>query len=177
MLKLQSIAPEWLGDIASDQADDPRPFLLSGVRVAFNPIDDDVYERCQQAMTAVVAETGDNAKGLKAAQDVLLRHGIAAWEGIGDAAGEPIAVTPATVEAFIRDPRTRWPAIAAYVTPFLAWDTEGNASAGSPPGTGATATLARTTAASRAAKTGKGALSARTRSMRRSPRRAKASGG
>lgn len=174
MFRLQSVEPEWLGSIASDDPEDPRPFLISGVRMAFRPIDDDGFDEAKAAMVAALAESGDEAAALKAAQRVLLRRGIALWQGIGDRDGKPIPPSPEAIESAIRDPRIADPAAGVYVTPFLLWDAEGNGSAGSPSGTGAAAMPARDIASSAAKRTRRAvAKPARTGKARnqRQPRR------
>ena len=130
MLRLQPPEPEWLGAIPSTDKKDKRPFLMKGVRMAFNPIDDEGFDAGQAAMLGELEATGDQLKALKLAQSELLRRGIADWEGLGDKDGNKLAVTPEAIERVIRDPRIRPHMVDAYVTPFLMWDAEGNASAG-----------------------------------------------
>ena len=152
MLKLQPTEPEWLGPIPGAD-DDPRPFLLPGVRVRFAPIGPKAFRAAGQACVKVLtsAEEGaepDNEEASDAiAREVIVR-GIVEWEGIGDEDGEPLAVSDAAKAAFIGDARTFLAAEAAYVTPFLLRDAEKNGSAGSPPGTGTKATPAPDTALS-----------------------------
>lgn len=143
MLKLQPLEPEWLGRIASLDPDDPRPYLLAGVRVRFAPIG---RKAVRAARMAVRDALGEDADDLINAGDALscelIRRGIVEWEGVGDLDGEVIPVSPASIELFLADIGRFEAADDAYVRPWAKRDMEGNASAGSPIGTGAAATPA-----------------------------------
>lgn len=72
----------------------------------------------------------------------LARRAVVDWEGVGDANGNPLAVTPEGIDALL----SLWPIFEAfnlhYVSPGMLLDAEKNVSAPSPTGTsvGATAT-------------------------------------
>jgi hypothetical protein len=75
----------------------------------------------------------------------MARWGILEWEGIGDADGKPVDVTPENIDALLE----HWQVFDAidgkYVLPALIQDAEKNGSSLSPNGTsaGATATARR----------------------------------
>jgi hypothetical protein len=146
MLKL---APEWLGDIPSNDPGDLRPFLLPGVRVCFAPVGKKAARAGGEAVRDIlVADEGAVVAASDAIGESLLRHGIVAWEGVGDADGNPLPVNSETVEAFIANADAYGAADQAYITPWIMRDREKNASAGSLPGTGAVETPAKDTARS-----------------------------
>ena len=156
MLKLQSREPEWLD-------------IMPGVRVLFAPIG---IKAVREGREAVRETLGEEDEDLQRAGDALtrtlLRRSILEWEGIGGPDGELLPVTPATIEMFLDDPRAFEAADFAYVRPWILRDMEGNASAGSPNGTGAVATPADDIARSPARPRKKGgARSARTGSTKR----------
>ncbi|MGW8204403.1 hypothetical protein ACWGM0_17890 [Sphingomonas bisphenolicum] len=82
----------------------------------------------------VIEQAGD------ALSDSLLRSGIIGWEGVGDAHGEPVPLTPDNLDLFLADP-TRWEALdSAYVRPFMLRELEKNVSSLSRNGISAGAT-------------------------------------
>ena len=111
--------------------------LMPGVRVRFRPIGRLALRRAREAMRTVIAEQGVEARqdAGDAFSDTLIREGIVEWEGIGDAEGQVLPVTPDTITAFLADPRLFEEADAAYVLPWLARDAEKNVSAPSSNGT------------------------------------------
>ena len=70
----------------------------------------------------------------------LARRAVLDWEGVGDAAGDPLVVSPDGVDALL----DVWPVFEAFQTGYVAkgllLDAEKNASAPSPTGTSAGAT-------------------------------------
>lgn len=100
----------------------------------------------------VIEQAGD------ALSDSLLRSGIIGWEGVGDAHGEPVPLTPDNLDLFLADP-SRWEALdSAYVRPFMLRELEKNASSLSRNGTSAGATQAKATANRSAKRSGKVAV-------------------
>ena len=165
MLKLGSGEPEWLD-------------ILPGVRVQFAPIG---IKAVRAARTAAMAALQANRDDVEEAGDIftreMLRRGILAWEGVGNAEGEPVPVSPEAIALFLSNPRAYEAADRAYVTPWVQADMEGNASAGSPNGTGAGATPATNIAGSVAAPTKPAAaVSAPTSRTSSKPRKRKPSG-
>ncbi len=86
----------------------------------------------------------------------VARRGVTAWEGVGDAGGTPVPVTPEGIDALL----DIWPVFEAFQTrclaPHLMLDAEKNASAPLPNGTsaGATATAKPARARARTARRG-----------------------
>lgn len=69
-----------------------------------------------------------------ALSDSLLRSGIIDWEGVGDAAGEPVPLTDDNLRLLLADP-SRFEALdAAYVRPFVERELEKNGLSPSPNG-------------------------------------------
>lgn len=166
MLRMQAIEPFWL-DIAE------------GARVQMRPIGPKAFRAARAACFLVLAsDDPDSEEASDALCRELIRRGIIAWEGIGDAEGEVIATpTPETIEMFVYEPETFLPTQALYVYPYLARDAEGNGSAGSPDGIGTKATPAPIIAKKPAtSKTVRAAPIVRTASTNARPKRAKPSG-
>ncbi|WP_299131679.1 hypothetical protein [uncultured Amaricoccus sp.] len=86
----------------------------------------------------------------------VARRVVTAWEGVGDAGGTPVPVTPEGIDALL----DIWPVFEAFQTrclaPHLMLDAEKNASAPLPNGTsaGATATAKPARARARTARRG-----------------------
>lgn len=104
--------------------------ILPGVRVQFRPISvaDMLIARSSAAETLSDAAKVEGVAPLDRASTVaagaaftrsLARSGIAAWEGVGDAAGKLVDPTPATIDQLLEI----WPAFDAidrlYVGPAL----------------------------------------------------------
>lgn len=120
--------------------------LVPGVRVEVEPISVASMLIAREAVAGVLAP-GDaaegedprevNARASVALVRTLCRRGIRRWEGVGDADGNAVAVSPETVDALL----AVWPVYDAldllYVTPALRRSAEKNASARSPVGTSA----------------------------------------
>ncbi|WCT73929.1 hypothetical protein PQ455_01465 [Sphingomonas naphthae] len=125
--------------------------VLPGVRVQFAPIGPKSFRAAQQAcLTALNADAEDKEEASDEMSRELIRRGIMAWEGVGNAHGDPVAVTPEAVELFLSDPLAFAAACSVYTTPFFIRNAEGNGFAGSLDGTGAEATPASDTATSSA---------------------------
>ena len=110
---------------------DREPFwldLLPGVRVQFRPITVAAILLARTAAADVLRAGGDDAmvKAGCAFTRSLAHSGIAAWEGIGDADGNPVEPTKDTIDAALE----LWPLFDAidrlYVAPALPQDVEKN---------------------------------------------------
>lgn len=182
MLKLGAAPSGWLD-------------LLPGVRARFDAIDRPMIRAARRAASAFIVdhpdmEAEDRKEGAGDAFTAeLIRLGLREWEGIGDPAGQPLAVdAPGAVDQFLAEPLLFEAADQAWIVPWAAQAAEKNVSSPSPAGTSVTATGARTTAGSaakRAKKAGKAATGAKpgaaaknapTASTSRAPTRAKRSG-
>ncbi|MFE1601633.1 hypothetical protein [Methylobacterium sp. ID0610] len=126
MLRLASSAePSWLD-------------LLPGVRVRVRPASVAMMLAAREAVGKVVR--GDDREDVDLRTNIALvgelaRRAIVEWEGVGDADGVPIPVTPEHVDRLME----HWPAFdefdTRYVGPALRRDAEKNASSSSPNGT------------------------------------------
>jgi hypothetical protein len=145
--------------------------LPHGVRVEVRPLTTAVTEAAlaeaqkRSAAEAVEAETasaagqpldplglnGGNAAWLTGQRlqwyvEALARYGIVAWEGLADADGAPLAVTPAAIEAFAAHPDLAKAFLTEYGASLHRLAAEGNASAptsgGEPAEAGASAPAA-----------------------------------
>jgi hypothetical protein len=147
MLRLDlSAEPRWLD-------------LGHGVRLRVAPLTTAlmVASRSDPALEVLPSTASDEARALIFAK-AIARIAVTAWEGVGDADGTPVPVSPEGVDALLEV----WPIFeefqATYVAGGLLLDAEKNVSAPSPPGTsaGATATARpahRATASSEPART------------------------
>ncbi len=136
MRKLGILPSGWLGTIASDDPADPRPFLVPGVRVRFEPVSRRAVRDARAACAAVLQQfEGDFQEASDALTREMVRHGIVEWEGVGDAGGDIVPVSPDTISMFIADVDLCEAAEAVYVQPWLVRDTEKNGSAASSLGT------------------------------------------
>jgi hypothetical protein len=126
-------APRWLD-------------LLPGVRLKLRPLTTAlmVSARADPAVEALPPEATTEELALAMAKAVA-RLAILEWEGVGDAEGNPVGVTPEGIDALLEI----WPAFEAfqgdYVAKGLLLEQEKNASAPSPTGptVGAKATARR----------------------------------
>ena len=130
MLKLDLTAePEWLD-------------LGHGVRVHVLPCTSGVMAaaRGSDAVESLVAAGASEAELALALARAMAGIAILDWEGVGDAGGKPVPVTPEAASALI----DIWPIFEAFQARYLAkgllLDQEKNASAPSPSGTSAGAT-------------------------------------
>ena len=131
MIRLQlSPDPQWLD-------------LGHGVRLQLLPLTTAlmVATRSDPEVQSLEADaSNDNRAAIFAA--ALARRAVVDWEGVGDADGTVIAVSPEGIDALL----SLWPIFEAfnlhYISPGMLLDAEKNVSAPSPTGTsvGATAT-------------------------------------
>jgi hypothetical protein len=174
--------PRW---ITLFDAADGRP----AVRVLFARPSRSLKRRAQRAAAELLGEIVegeerdpfDLADAGDAFSEDMLRRAILDWEGIGDAKGKVLPVTPESIELFIADQALLDRADELYVLPELRRDAEKNASSALSAGTGRAATPESATASSAAperpkAKAKAAATNAHTSSTRRAAKRAKASG-
>ena len=126
MLKLDLTAePRWLD-------------LCHGVRLHVAPLTTAlmVAARSDPVLEALPSTSTDEERAIAFAK-AIARIAVSDWEGVGDADGAPIHVTPAGINALLEV----WPIFEAfqaiYVSNGLLLDAEKNASAPSPAGTSA----------------------------------------
>lgn len=145
MLQLDS----WLEVIPAD-GDTPA------VRVKLRPIGRAAARDARDAAlaSAGIAETDAALYNDRVAM-ALIRACLIDWQGVGDADGVPVAVSPETVAAFLDHPGVLERLTEAFVAPWLARELEKNGFAGSPNGISTRVTPAPTTAASPAGATKK----------------------
>lgn len=175
--------PRWLGDIPSGDPNDPRPFFVPGVRVRFARASRSLKRRAQVAASGLLGEAGENehhdplnlADAGDAFSEEMIRRGIVEWEGIGDAEGSTLPVSPEAIEMFIADPDLFDRADQLYVLPEVLRDAEKNGLSASPAGTGEAETPAADIASSAAA-AATDAASAPTSSRNRKPKPGRKSG-
>jgi hypothetical protein len=125
-----------------DLTSEPRWLDLGhGVRLRAAPLTTAsmVASRSDPAVEALPATSSDEQRALVFAK-AIARLSVTDWEGVGDADGNPVPVTPAGIDALLEI----WPIFeafqASYVAKGLLLDAEKNASAPSPTGTSAGAT-------------------------------------
>ena len=112
--------------------------LAPGVRVHLRPLTTAlmVATRSDPVVEAVPEEASDEERAVAFAK-ALARRAVLAWEGIGDAEGNPIDPSPEAIDALL----DVWPIFEAfqltYVSKGLLLEQEKNASAPSQPGSGA----------------------------------------
>ena len=117
--------------------------LALGVRVKVEPLTTAIMvaARTDPAVRAIAPGTPDDSIAVIFAKAIAIRA-IVDWEGVGDASGAPLPVTPEGIDALLE----LWPVFEAfqaqYVARGLMLDQEKNVSAPSPtgPSAGATAT-------------------------------------
>ena len=138
-----------------DLSREPRRVeLLPGVTLELAPLTTAAMTAAQTdpAVLGLPEDTTDAETALAVAK-ALARRLVLDWEGVGDADGAPIPVSPEAVDALL----DLWPAFEAFqakvVAKALLLDAEKNASAPSPNGAtaGATATAPRARRAARTA--------------------------
>ncbi len=121
-----------------------EPYWLDlghGVRLHVEPLTTALMmaARADPAVEALPETAGQDQLALAMAQAVA-RRAVLAWEGVGDADGNPLPVTPEGVTALLEV----WPIFEAfqlgYVAKGLVLEQEKNVSAPSPSGTSAGAT-------------------------------------
>ena len=121
---------------------EPQWFELGhGVRLQLLPLTTAlmVATRSDPAVQALAADASNDTRAAIFAA-ALARRAIVNWEGVGDADGAVIAVTPEGIDALL----SLWPIFEAfnllYVSRGMLLDAEKNGSAPSPTGTSAGAT-------------------------------------
>jgi len=125
--------------------------LAPGVRMQLRPLTTAlmVATRSDAAVEAVPEEASDEERAVAFAK-ALARRAVLAWEGIGDADGNPIDPSPESIAAVL----DVWPIFEAfqltYVSKGLLLEQEKNASALSPSGPSAGAPDTATPAKRRA---------------------------
>ena len=131
MLRLDlARAPAWLD-------------LGHGVRLKLEPLSTAlmIAARSDPAIEALPEDASDETRALAFAK-AIARRAVLDWEGVGDADGAPLTVSPEAIDALL----DIWPLFEAfqlgYVATGLALEQEKNASAPSPngPSAGASAT-------------------------------------
>lgn len=135
-----------------DLTNTPRWYdLAPGVRALLLPLTTAlmVATRSDAAVEAVPEEASDEERAVAFAK-ALARRAVFAWEGIGDADGNPIDPSPNAIDALL----DIWPIFEAfqltYVSKGLLLDQEKNVSALSPSGPSAGASDTATRAKRRA---------------------------
>ena len=125
-----------------DLTNEPRWHdLASGVRLRLRPLTTAlmVATRSDPEVEVVPEEATDEERAVAFAK-ALARRAVLAWEGIGDADGNPIEPSPEAIDALL----DIWPVFEAfqlsYVSKGLLLEQEKNASALSPTGPSAGAT-------------------------------------
>ncbi|MGY6634538.1 MAG: hypothetical protein ACXIU8_12465 [Alkalilacustris sp.] len=117
-------APDWLE-------------LAPGVRVLAEPASTSLMIAARAEVARTVADDADRETLGLAMAKALGRLAIRDWEGVGDAAGRPVPVTPEGVDALLEVFGIFEAWQERYVARALALELEKNASAPSPAGTSA----------------------------------------
>jgi hypothetical protein len=119
-----------------DLSNEPRWYELApGVRVQLRPLTTAlmVATRSDPAVETVPEDATDEERALAFAK-ALARRAVLAWEGVGDADGNPIDPSPEAIDALL----DVWPIFEAfqlaYVSKGLLLEQEKNASTLSPSG-------------------------------------------
>lgn len=191
MLRLSE--PDWQ-TLRASRGEDPA------VRVRFAPVTPGMKRRAKHAAGKALGDADIKAMDVLELADIgdvfsreLLRLAIVEWDGVGDADGNPVEITPplderlktsdkadrptGTIDLFLAHDEMFEAADRLYVMPIVDRDREKNASAASPSGTGEAATRAKTIARSAAARKPKaGAKHAPTAQTSRKRPRGKKSG-
>lgn len=112
--------------------------LIPGVRVMLRPLTTALMVSARgDPAIADLPEGAATEEAALAMAKALARRAILDWEGIGDAAGQPLPVSPGAIDALL----DLWPAFeafqSAYVAKALLLDAEKNGSAPSPTGSSA----------------------------------------
>jgi hypothetical protein len=131
MLKLVPLDPQWI-DLVLPQGP---------VRVQMRPINRAAARTARDLVGR--AMLGTENPDLGAVGDVmsaeLIRAGLVAWEGIGDATGNPVPVTPENIELLLQHDDAFRAIETAYCNPWYDRDREKNGLPGSPNGIGTAA--------------------------------------
>ena len=141
-----------------DLASEPRWLDLGhGARLRLAPLTTAlmVAARADLAIAALPETAAPEALALAMAK-ALARRAVLDWEGVGDATGDPLPLSPEGVDALL----DVWPVFEAFQTGYVAkglvLEQEKNVSAPSPSGAsaGATATAPRVRKSARTARRG-----------------------
>jgi hypothetical protein len=125
--------------------------LGQGVRLKLEPLSTAlmIAARSDPAIEALPEAASDEIRALVFAK-AIARRAVLDWEGLGDAEGRPLPVTPEAIDALL----DVWPLFEAFQLGFvakgLALEQEKNASAPSPSGPTAGASATATPAKARA---------------------------
>jgi hypothetical protein len=142
MYKLEKREPKWL-TLREAEGGDPA------VRVRFGPLTRSMKRRAGAAARALFPDLPDEMEGadramvgdfIDAVSRETIRLGILAggeWEGIGDAKGKPVPVTPENVDLFLQDEAMIEAADRLYLVPDSARTAEKNGASPSPNGSSA----------------------------------------
>lgn len=135
--------------------------LMPGVRAEFRPLTTAMFIRAREKSRAVVraADLPDEREAVdpdvmaevqygarRALVESVTLAGLIAWEGVGDAEGDPVEPTPDWVAALLDNYAAFESIERKYLGPLLEAEAEKNASSPSPGGT-STPRAAKTTAA------------------------------
>ncbi len=125
--------------------------LAPGVRVQLRPLTTALMVAARSdAVVETLPETASDEERALVFARALARRAVLAWEGVGDAEGNPIEPSPEAIDALL----DIWPIFEAfqlsYVSKGLLLEQEKNASAPSPTGSTAGATATATRARDRA---------------------------
>jgi hypothetical protein len=117
--------PEWLD-------------LPAGVRLLLRPLGTALMAAARSDAAVVAAAEGDDREAAAVAlAKAIARRAVVEWEGIGDAAGNPVPPSPEGIDALLEI----WPIFEAfqlgYVAKGLLLADEGNGSSPLPNGTSA----------------------------------------
>jgi hypothetical protein len=126
MIRLDlSAGPHWLD-------------LVPGLRLQVRPVTTAVMVAARSDPgVADLPETAAREAMALAMARAVARRVVTDWEGVGDAQGRPVPVSPEGIDALL----DIWPVFEAFqarcLAPQLMWEAEKNASAPSPTGTSA----------------------------------------
>jgi hypothetical protein len=135
-----------------DRSNEPRWLeLMPGLRLKLRPLGTAlmVAARADPEVEALPPDANVDALGLAMAKAVA-RRAVLDWEGVGDAEGNPLPVTPAGVDALLEVFPVFEAFQTAYVARGLALEQEKNVSSLSPSGSSAGAAPTATPARGRA---------------------------
>jgi hypothetical protein len=139
MIRLDlSAAPRWLD-------------LAAGLRLHVLPVTTAIMVAARNDPSLeALPETASREEQALAMAKAVARRVVTGWEGVGDAEGHPVRVTPEGIDALL----DIWPVFEAFqsrcLAPHLMLEQEKNASAPSPNGTSAGVDATATPAKARA---------------------------
>lgn len=109
--------------------------LAPGVRVEVLPMGTGLIARAQADLRAARDEADKSPVDRPAFAKAIARHAIIGWEGVGDAAGNPLEVSPDGIAALLEVYPLYLAFERLYTDPGLILADEGNAFAPLPSGT------------------------------------------